>query len=71
MGRMDTGWSQVDWFPMDILGAMAGGTASVFTLGGRSGVCTGDGGGTGGGILWGDHPWSRWVVLSWGRLGLL
>ena len=45
-----TGCSGVDWFPMDILGGIAGGSASVSTLGGRAGVCTGarDGGGTGG-----------------------
>ena len=47
--RWSTGWSGVDWFPIVILGGMAGGTASVSTLGGRAGgVCTGDGGGTGG-----------------------
>ena len=35
-----TGWSGVDWFPMDILGGIAGGAASVSTLGGGSGVYT-------------------------------
>ena len=42
-----TGCSGVDWFPMAILCGRAGGAASVSTLGGRTGVCTGDGGGTG------------------------
>ena len=46
--RWDTGWSGVDWFPMAILGGMAGGNASVSTLGGRAGICTGNSGGTGG-----------------------
>ena len=46
VGR-DTGCSGVDWFPMAILGGRAGGADSVFTLGGRAGVCNGDGGGTG------------------------
>ena len=61
MGRMvrelvwwDTGWSGVDWFPMAILGGMAGGADNVSTLGGRSGVCTGDGGDTGGVGRWGS-----------------
>ena len=37
------------WFPTAILGGIAGGAASIFTLGGRAGVFTGagDGGGTG------------------------
>ena len=30
----------VDWFPMDIIGGIAGGAASVSTLGGGSGVYT-------------------------------
>ena len=48
--RWDTGWSGVGWFPMDILGGIASGVASVSTLVGRPGVCTGAGGsgGTGG-----------------------
>ena len=37
---------------MAILGGMPGGAASVSTLGGRAGVCTGDGGGTGGVGRW-------------------
>ena len=45
--RWSTGLSGVDWFPIVILGGMAGGTASVSTLGGRTGVCTRDSGGTG------------------------
>ena len=45
--RCATGFSVVDWFPMDILGGMEGGAASVSTLGGGSGECTGDGGGAG------------------------
>ena len=46
-----TWWYGVDWFPMSILGGIAGSAASVSTLGGRSVICTvsGDGGGTGGG----------------------
>ena len=40
--RWATGWSGVDWLHMAILGGMAGGNASVSTLGGRAGVCTGD-----------------------------
>ena len=47
--RWATGWYGVDWFPMAILCGMSGVTASVSTLGGREGVCTGHGGGTGGG----------------------
>ena len=43
----DTGWSGVDWFPMAIIGGIAGGAASVSTLGGRAGVCTGAGDGGG------------------------
>ena len=44
-----TGWSRVYWFPMAILGGIAGGSASVSALGGWAGVCTGAGycGGTG------------------------
>ena len=44
----DTGWSWVDWVPINILGGRAGGAASVSTLGGRVGVFNGYGGGTGG-----------------------
>ena len=54
MGRMvrermwwATGCSGVVWFPMAILCGEAGVAASVSTLVGRAGVCTGDGGGTG------------------------
>ena len=50
--QWDTGWSRLDWFPMDILSGRAGGAASVSTLGGRAGICTGDGGGTGGIGCW-------------------
>ena len=50
--RWDTMWSRVDWFLMAILGGRAGGAARVSTLGGRAGVCTGDGGGTGGVGRW-------------------
>ena len=48
--QWDNGWSGVDWFPMAILGGIAGGAASVPNLGGRAGVCVGagEGGGTGG-----------------------
>ena len=44
-----TVWFGVDWVPMDIIGGIAGGAASVCTLGGRADVCTraGDSGGTG------------------------
>ena len=59
MGRMvrermqcATRCSGVDWFPMDILGGRSGGAASVSTLGGGAGVCTGDGGGAGAGGRW-------------------
>ena len=44
----DTRWSGMYWFPVAILGGRSGGVASVSTLGGRSVVCTGGGGGTGG-----------------------
>ena len=54
-----------------ILGGIVGGTASVSTLEGRAGVCTGDGGGTGRGRSRVEHHWSRWGVLLWGRLGLV
>ena len=47
-----TGCSGVDWFPMDILDGREGGAASVSTLGGGEGVCTGDGGGAGTGGRW-------------------
>ena len=30
--RWDTGWFGMDWFPMAILGGIAGGAASVYTL---------------------------------------
>ena len=48
--RWDNGWSGVGWFPMDILGGIAVGVASVSTLGCKAGVSPGDGsgGGTGG-----------------------
>ena len=42
--RCATGCSGVDWFPMDIIGVRAGGSVGVYTLGGWSEVCTGDGG---------------------------
>ena len=50
--RWDTVCSGVDWFPMDVLCGMAGGESGVSTLGGRSGVCTGYGGGTRAVGLW-------------------
>ena len=48
--RWAIGWFGMDWLPMAILDGIAGGAASVSTLGCRSGVCTGAGGvgGTGG-----------------------
>ena len=42
-----TGCSGAEWIPMDTLGGMEDGTASVSTLVGRSGVCTEDSGETG------------------------
>ena len=71
--RWDIGWSGMDWFPMAILDGIAGGAASVSTLGVKAGVCTGagDGGGTGVGRLRGNHPWMHCGVLPWRRLGLV
>ena len=45
--RCNTRYSGVDWFPMTILGGREGDADSVSTLGGRAGVCPGDGGGPG------------------------
>ena len=69
-----TGCSRVDLFPMAILCGMAGGVASVSTLGIRAGVCTGDGGGTGAVGLWeitlgaseGFYLGAGWVWCSGG-----
>ena len=59
MGRMvckrvwcATRCSGVDWLYMDILGGRVGGAVCVATLGGGSGVCTGDDGGDGAGGRW-------------------
>ena len=50
--RFGTGFSGVDLFPMDNLCGRAGGAVYVSTLGVRSEVCTGDGGGAVVGGLW-------------------
>ena len=42
-----TGCYGVEWSTMAILGGRTGGADSVSKLGGRVGVCTGDGGGAG------------------------
>ena len=51
--RWATGFSGLDCFPMAILCGRAGGTASVSTLGGRAGVCTGEDG-----INWAVGCWA-------------
>ena len=69
--RWDTGCSRVDWLPMDILGWRAGGEASLSTLGGRVGVCTEDGGGTGAVGRWAITLGAAGGVLPWSRLGVV
>ena len=75
-----TGWYGVDWFPMYILCGMAGGAASVSNLRDRTGVCTGNGVGTGLVGFWastlgasgGFSLVSGWMFccgLEYGRIG--
>ena len=60
--RWATSWSGVDWLPMAILGGIAGGAASVSTLGGRARVCTGTGDG-------GDPGWVGHGASTLGAAG--
>ena len=69
--RCATECSGVNWLPMDVLRGRAGGAVFLSTLGGWSGVCTGDSGGAVAVVRWAITLGAVGGVLPWSRLGVL